>query len=108
MQPRSRPRRPRLAAAIFLALAGCVGPPGAAVFTKMSGPIAVASGEPAPLDAKRGKAHAHVFLGLFGYGDASLEAAMLAGGITRVHHVDYEYKAFLGLFSKYTTVVVGE
>ena len=41
-------------------------------------------------------------------GDASLNAAARDGGISKVHHVDYEYFNILGVYAKSTTVVYGE
>ena len=44
----------------------------------------------------------------FTEGDASLKAAMDNGGITKVHHVDYEVKNILGIVGSTTTIVYGE
>ena len=41
-------------------------------------------------------------------GDSSIKAAMDNGGITKVHHIDYEVFNILNLFSKATTIVYGE
>jgi hypothetical protein len=41
-------------------------------------------------------------------GDSSIRTAMKNGGITRIHHVDAKVLSFLGLYTKYTTVVYGE
>ena len=41
-------------------------------------------------------------------GDASLKAAMENGGITKVHHVDYEVRNILGIVGSSTTIVWGE
>lgn len=45
---------------------------------------------------------------LFSTGDASIEAAMKNGGITKVHHVDYKTTTVLFLYTKQTTIVYGE
>jgi hypothetical protein len=58
--------------------------------------------------AKVGEASASSILGWVGTGDCSIEAAMKAGGITKVHHVDYHATRILGLFATYTTIVYGE
>jgi len=41
-------------------------------------------------------------------GDASIQAAMQNGGITKIHHVDYKVTSVLGVYATYTTVVYGE
>ena len=45
---------------------------------------------------------------LYTSGDSSIKAAMDNGGITKVHHIDYEVFNILNLFSKATTIVYGE
>lgn len=45
---------------------------------------------------------------LFSSGDASIDAAMKNGGITKVHHVDYKTTTVLFLYTKQTTIVYGE
>jgi hypothetical protein len=92
-----------------LALPGCLavhGPPIGLLCTYAQGPVAVASDAPLA-DPKVGRAESHSAL-LFTYGDASIAAAMKQGGITRVHHVDYEVKSLFGVFTEFTTVVYGE
>ena len=56
---------------------------------------------------KNGMAKASAIL-FFGTGDASIQTAMKAGGITKVHHVDYNVKNILFLYSEVITVVYGE
>jgi hypothetical protein len=41
-------------------------------------------------------------------GDSSVKKAMENGGITKIHHVDYQVMNVLGIYVKYTTVVYGE
>ena len=41
-------------------------------------------------------------------GDSSLKAAMDAGGISKVNHVDYEVKNIFNVYSEATTIVWGE
>ena len=41
-------------------------------------------------------------------GNRDLHDAMDNGGITKVHHIDYEVFNILNLFSKATTIVYGE
>lgn len=60
--------------------------------------------------SKIGKAECTSILGLIATGDASIEAAAAAapnGGITKIHHVDYESN-ILGIYAKFTTVVYGD
>ncbi len=45
---------------------------------------------------------------LFNTGDASIGAAMREGGITKVHHVDYDVTNILFLYNEVKTIVYGE
>ncbi|HVJ89374.1 MAG TPA: TRL-like family protein [Labilithrix sp.] len=47
-------------------------------------------------------------LGVVATGDASLEAAKAAGGITQVAHVDHDNFSVLGVYAKTCTIVVGQ
>ena len=47
-------------------------------------------------------------LGILATGDASLDAAMRSGGITKLHHVDTEVTSILGIISTYKIIVYGE
>uniref|UniRef100_A0A7C1SG71 TRL-like protein family n=1 Tax=candidate division WOR-3 bacterium TaxID=2052148 RepID=A0A7C1SG71_UNCW3 len=58
--------------------------------------------------AKVSKVTATNILGIIATGDASLEAAMKQGGISKVHHIDQEVTSILGLWSTYTIIVYGE
>ena len=57
--------------------------------------------------SKRGTATVTGIL-IFSSGDGSIGAAMANGGITKIHHIDYEYSNILGIVAKKTTVVYGE
>ena len=46
-------------------------------------------------------------MGFYAVGDASVETAAKNGGITKIHHVDYETQSILGVIADYTTVVYG-
>ncbi len=87
-------------------LAGCAGvtPMNGSLYTDLRGPVAVgdASGM-----SKIGEAKATAIIGI-ATGDASIEAAMKNGGITKIHHVDSQVKNILGIYAEYTTVVYGE
>lgn len=54
-----------------------------------------------------GKASAISVLGLISFGDCSIHAAAMSGGIQSVDHVDCELTNILGLFGKYETIVYG-
>ena len=98
-------------AALVLAvvmLSGCVtthSPTVGALFTETAGPVAVG---PGTSGMKVGEASATSILALIAMGDASISAAMKAGGITKVHHVDFKSKNILGIYGEFTTVVYGE
>jgi len=88
-------------------LGGCVmahSPVTAFITVDEMGPVAVGS---AAGQSKVGRSEAYGIL-IYSTGDASIRAAMKAGGITRVHHVDSETMNVLGLYAKYTTIVYGE
>jgi hypothetical protein len=57
---------------------------------------------------KVGRATCQSYLGLVAVGDASVMTAMKAGGITKIHHVDWEANNILGIIGTYTCVVYGE
>ena len=59
---------------------------------------------------KTGTSSARALLGLIAFGDASIQAAMQDGGITKVHHVDHQVVHILagGLYLSTTTIVHGE
>jgi len=56
---------------------------------------------------KRGEAKATAIL-MFNTGDASIGTAMRNGGVTKVHHVDYDVKNILFLYNEVLTIVYGE
>lgn len=58
--------------------------------------------------SKVGTAEAKSYLGLVALGDASIQTAARSAGITRIHHVDYKTKSYLGLYTIYTVIVYGE
>jgi hypothetical protein len=93
-------------------LVGCV--PGfytvGTLYTSVKTPAGAVAyyGPTANQAAKVSRVTASNILGLIATGDASLEAAMKQGGITKVHHVDQEVTSILGLWSTYTIIVYGE
>jgi hypothetical protein len=58
--------------------------------------------------SKVGTAEAMSILGLVATGDASIDAAAKAAGISKIHHVDEECTAILGIIAKYKIHVYGE
>ena len=53
-------------------------------------------------------AEAKGYLGVVALGDASIQAAAKEAGITRIHHVDYQAKSYVGVYNVYTVIVYGE
>lgn len=58
--------------------------------------------------SKTGSACASSILGLVATGDASIEAAMKAGGISQVTAVDYSKKSILFFYGEFCTIVSGK
>ena len=92
----------------LVVMTGCVMPTGspvsAGIYTDVTGPSAVG---PATGFSKVGQSEAMGIL-VFASGDASIEAAAKAGGISKIHHVDVHYFGILGVYAKATTTVYGE
>ncbi len=57
---------------------------------------------------KTGEACISSILGVIATGDASIEAAKKAGGITTVAHIDHEQFSVLGVYATSCTVVHGQ
>lgn len=57
---------------------------------------------------KTGQACISSILGVVATGDASLEAAKKAGGITTISHVDHEQFSVLGVYATSCTIVHGQ
>ena len=84
--------------------------------TTLSGCLYVNIGNPVPMTidnavqaSKMGEACQTMLLGMLFTGDASVDAAKKAGGITKVHNVDTKVKSILGyLYAKQCTIVHGE
>jgi len=99
---------------LFLSIQGCAvipSPAGVGVFytgvTTPAPSLAVACDQNAKPE-KVGKAEAQNILGAVIVGDCSIEAAMKAGGITKIHHVDFRYESVLIFYAKKITIVYGE
>ena len=93
-------------ACAIVMLGGCamVTPMNGSLYTDIKGPVAM--GQAGGM-SKVGTAKATAVIGI-ATGDASIDAAMKNGGITKVHHVDTQVKNILGIYAEYTTTVYGE
>jgi hypothetical protein len=97
-----------------IALAGCalllngcatgMSPAGVGLITDVKGPITATdlSG------SKQGKACAKTIIGLLISGDASIEAAKKAGGISKVATADYHTKGYYPFIGETCTLVTGQ
>ena len=86
--------------------------PGGTIWTNVTSPsqgLTVAT-DTAARSMKEGRSSATAWLGLFAFGDGSVDAAMKSGGITKVHHVDHQVTHLFagGIFLTNTTIVHGE
>ncbi len=94
-----------LALVMVVCLSGCMSVASPAIgilYTDVRGPLGGTS-----MGSKEGKACAESFLGLIARGDASIEAAAKAGGITKITMVNHHTENIFGLMGKYCTVVRG-
>ena len=98
--------------AVAAALALCAGCFTAPYGAPVSAPIQMTKGAGQVVDngvpcTKVGKSMAKGII-LVGLGDASIDAAVKAGGIKKIHHVDTEQFNILGIYCEANTVVYGE
>jgi hypothetical protein len=99
-----------MASLVIVFMSGCAGVSPVAggtmgmVYTSTSAGVAVGSANGSD---KVGTATSTAII-CFATGDSSISAAMAAGGITKIHHVDCKVMSVLGVYAKYTTVVYGE
>ena len=77
----------------------------ASLYTNVSTGEAVTSNE---LGNKVGESSATNLFGLLATGDASIQKAATKAGISEISHVDSKTTNFLGLFTKFTTLVYGK
>ena len=98
-----------LAAFTATFVSGCMtvmSPAQGALFAELKAPLAV--GDSNVSSSKVGKSMCRSIFGLVAIDDASITAAMKDGNITKINHVDYEVRNFLGIYAEFTTVVYGE
>jgi len=93
---------------LFMGVAGAAAPVTGVAFTEVKYPLAVTNLKGDTQKLKRGEAMCTSVLGLVATGDASVEAARLNGGITKIHWVDVFVRNILGLYAEYKVVVWGE
>ena len=93
-----------LAAALLGGCAVVASPTTGFFYTKVQGPVAVGTGS---VINKSGEACATNILGIMATGDASIDAAKKAGGITTVSSVDHSSTMVLMVYGQYCTVVKG-
>jgi hypothetical protein len=89
---------------------GAFGYPTGSVYTGTTVPHGMSLLEgsgPGKADTKQGEACATGILGIAAWGDASLDAAKKAGGITDVHSVEFRGLNILGIYTQGCTVAHG-
>lgn len=92
---------------IALALTACAAThPVGTIMTNVTLPVTATSNEGG--SSKTGEAVCTSFLTMIASGDCSIDAAKKNGGITKVNHVDWHAKSFLGITGTYTLKVYGD
>ena len=94
--------------ALSFAVGGCamtVGPVTGLAYTNAKYPW-MATGSPKE-PTRVGRATVRSFFGAVATGDASIQTAAQNGGITEIHHVDYEAQNVFGVVADFTVVVYG-
>ncbi len=76
-----------------------------ALYTDVTTPVEATSNG---AGSKVGTSEVTSILGLVATGDAGINAAAKAGGITKISHVDMHTMSILGLYAKFTVYVYGE
>lgn len=82
-------------------------PPGGLLFSNIQAPIDTDM-ESTVVKKKMGASQSVAVLGLFAFGDASIAKAAEEGGLTTVHHVDYEYMNILFFYQSFKTKAYGD
>jgi hypothetical protein len=89
-------------------LGGCAvaqAPVNGFVYSNVQAPLTATTSPDEP--QRVGRASARSILGVVASGDASIQTAARNGGITEIHHVDYQSANFFGVLAEYTVVVYG-
>jgi hypothetical protein len=97
---------------LSMSLNGCmyvapVMPPQGLLFSNIAAPIDT-DAESTPTSSKVGESSTSTVLGLFSFGDASLDTAARNGNLTKIEYIDYTYLNVLGLFQQFTIRAHGE
>ena len=96
-----------LAGAFGVLLSGCatgMSPVGVGLITDVKGPITATTAD----GSKSGSSCATTIIGLINKGDASIQAAKAAGGISTVATADYHTKGFYPFYGKTCVNVTGQ
>ncbi len=94
-----------LALCFFMGCAMASSPVSGFIYMDVKGPITADAGASA---VKEGTSCATSILGWVATGDASIEAAMKQGGISKVATIDSNSNGILGIYAKFCTVVRGQ
>lgn len=95
--------------AAALLVAGCASPlPIGTLVTQVKLPAAGGDGVVPRSALKRGVSECKSYFGMVAVGDASVDTAVRAGRITKIHYVDWEADNILGIIGTYRCVVYGE
>ena len=96
------------AVAVSVVLGGCavtVGPVTGLAYTNAKYPWSATGSPKEP--TRVGRATVRSFFGAIATGDASSQTAAQNGGITEIHHIDYEAQNIAGVVADFTVVVYG-
>jgi len=93
-----------VACGLLSACAMAMSPVMGSLYTDVKGPLSATSSQ---ANTKEGKSCANGILGAIATGDASIEAARAAGGITQISSVSYHTTNILGLYATFCTIVRG-
>ena len=95
-----------LIAVVFISNCAMVSSPvSGMISTSVKTPITATAN---PQGSKEGTSVCKSVLGLFAFGDCSVEAAVIDGQISEISTIDAKSFSILGIYSSYTTVVTGE
>ncbi len=89
-------------------ISGCAmvsAPVSGMISTSVKAPITATSNAQG---SKEGTSVCKSILGLFAFGDCSVEAAVIDGQISEISTIDAKSFSILGIYSSYTTIVTGE
>ena len=95
-----------LALVSTISLTGCIAvytPAIGILFTEVYGPVDAGGS----VGSKEGKACVQSILALVATGDASIQAAARAGGITKIGSVDHYTRNIVGILGEFCTIVRG-